>query len=73
MIGFLLSQNEFNEVVEWAHEHALDDDLRNQIFLWTGGHTGAVVDILHLIKTAIGFSNFIKISEFFKFLFGNQA
>jgi hypothetical protein len=58
-IGLLFSRTEFDEVVKREHEQALDHDLQDQIFWWTGGHAGAVAALLHITEALVSFSGSI--------------
>ena len=66
-IGLFLSRTEFDEVVQRAHEFSLhlDSSFKDLIFSWTGGHAGAVADILRMTKTAVSFSNLFKSPNLF--------
>jgi hypothetical protein len=49
-VGLLLNRVEFDEVVsQYNKDLQIDDGLREEIFEWTAGHVGAVVDILTII------------------------
>jgi len=53
-IGLLLTREEFQEVVERYEDGLLlDDELKSLIFRWTGGHAGAVSEILHIISQQV--------------------
>lgn len=50
-MGLLLNRLEFNEVVV-QHERKLNmhPDLLDNIFNWTAGHVGAIVQLLHILS-----------------------
>lgn len=50
-MGLLLNRLEFNEVVA-QHERKLNmhPDLLDNIFNWTAGHVGAIVQLLHILS-----------------------
>ena len=56
-IGLLLSRDEFDDIINRLPEHGLASDLQDHIFLQTGGHVGAVADILQVIFQKVIFSN----------------
>lgn len=55
-VQLLLSPNEFDELIERRRpEFIVADDLQAQIYSWTGGHAGAVADILAIIFREVSF------------------
>ena len=50
-MGILLDQVEFNEVVARCERKLnLHSDLLDNIFNWTSGHVGAIVQLLHILS-----------------------
>ena len=60
-IGLLFTRGEFDEVIERERELALDQDLQDQIFRWTGGHAGAVSDVLRTILILVSLHKYIRV------------
>jgi len=59
-IGLLLNRTEFNEVVAGytnrpERKLLLDSELQNYFYGLTGGHVGAVVELLHLVSYQVSF------------------
>jgi hypothetical protein len=48
--GLLLSQSEFDEVVQ-HFPLVLVPELQTLLFFWSAGHVGAAIELLHLIST----------------------
>jgi hypothetical protein len=55
--GLLLTREEFNEVIERAWELALHKDIQDEIFTLTGGHAGAVADVLLVMTEQVSLMN----------------
>jgi len=56
-VGLLLTRSEFNEVMErYEGKPNLHPDLLDLFFDLTGGHVGAVVDLLHIVTYEVIFS-----------------
>ena len=61
-VELLLSPNEFDELIgRRRHEFTVADDLQTLIYSWTGGHAGAVADILTILFREVCFSNSLGI------------
>ena len=66
-VELLLSPDEFKEIIR-RRKLAVADDLQDRIFSWTGGHVGAVIDILEIISRQVSFLNSSdSLLEFFLF------
>ncbi|KAF7968671.1 hypothetical protein HWV62_29715 [Athelia sp. TMB] len=52
-IGLLFTRGEFGEVVERETGLALERDLQERVFAWTGGHAGAVADVLRTLRIVV--------------------
>lgn len=63
-IKLLLSPNEFDEIIERRQvEFAVAPGLQKMIFSWTGGHVGAVTDVLNIIFREASYFEFIRHSS----------
>jgi hypothetical protein len=62
-IGLLLNRIEFNEVVAGYAKRPerkllLDPELQDHFYVLTGGHVGAVVELLHLVSYQVSLDSF---------------
>ncbi len=58
-VGLLFTREEFGQVIQRAREMPLDIDAQDEIYKLTGGHAGAVADILEVLAGEASFDKFL--------------